>query len=1058
MMRKSCVLLVIPIFCYLLGPSSRQLLAQPAVLEEPYAREQIAIDLIRLAAFNGSEELSLTAFKRLVERFPSTSTSNAPGAQGGSRSGVQSSLLTSPATDPFGLTVPTARLSNNLVLASPDFLIPKLFEILQVWKAQKFDAAKVTETLQVAVLPPNKPTVVRLFTFGQAQSNQQPINVAFTTSTTTIGGTVVQRTQPVQVPAALQARALQARAQGQASPAGQGAIATVQRFRSPSVNQALGFYLVDWAANAGRLETLLPELELRAAGPEGQDANPLLVYAWRSLQRPDRAGETISKLLDAKRISGNQWEMIVQAAMQPLANDIVNKVTQQDLSAASQPIPSDVLDRLLDGAMHADVIAAAPYFQHVILRSIEADDLKELYRLVPLFIQHVQRLATANPGNYNVEGNVWNEVIAQCASRNRHYMTLKALQRVRNLPPLANANASANASAVAGEEKRRNDLRVNALVALCAHPIDKRIRFTEALVFDDPIANVDAFHFCNLPATQAPTYFRAPEWQAATKLLQANPTVDTISLLDLLLSDAQTSGKLNETVDRLFQQLSPDSADADGLARLLCEWLAMRSMLRHDELPARVLTESARLKPIDSINKWLLWSQPQIKQSLAAHYRQSTDTAMARLFNDSDKSEQTTGPTSDASSQTLKHWLNIAVSDPSNSQAYAGYGEQPKPWQVSSDHQLRSLNTSNALMLKYPLQGSYSIRFTLINSGNDWSQSAYGGIINGTFLEFRGRGQSGSRAALAAVNGRLTSSLNSSLRLNTEPTKSEPVTLECKYQDDLVVLSINGQALAKSQFTSHSYPFAGLIPLNSPAQYKDVEIVGSPQIASSVNLLDSSFSGWSARRYDRLLTNVMNLQSFDQPVAEQNLSPSHLASYTFNGNELRSERSMGSIDTKEPTLQLRNNHNCMLYARPLLEGERFEYEVWQGNDTPAGSPVIGLTALLIEDGKIRLHWLPTASDIANCGIALENRADDAAAQQLAPARLNDDQWNQVSLRIEDKRLVLTINGTDVYRRPTTNNTEFGWLSQPDQPSIRIRNAKLIGNWPQTLPSNLWEAN
>ncbi len=114
---------------------------------------------------------------------------------------------------------------------------------------------------------------------------------------------------------------------------------------------------------------------------------------------------------------------------------------------------------------------------------------------------------------------------------------------------------------------------------------------------------------------------------------------------------------------------------------------------------------------------------------------------------------------------------------------------------------------------------------------------------------------------------------------------------------------------------------------------------------------------------------------------------------------------------------------------------------------------------MLEGGRVRLHWLPTVREVQAGGIAVDNLADDPQAEQLSNAKLNNDQWNKVSLRIDSQHIVLSINGSDVYRRPipANNTTEFGWLSDPEKPSIRIRNATLSGNWPSQLPADLWEA-
>ncbi len=221
-------------------------------------------------------------------------------------------------------------------------------------------------------------------------------------------------------------------------------------------------------------------------------------------------------------------------------------------------------------------------------------------------------------------------------------------------------------------------------------------------------------------------------------------------------------------------------------------------------------------------------------------------------------------------------------------------------------------------------------------------------------------------------------------------------------------------------------------------------------------MLDASLSGWRDQHFDRPLVDGLQVSSMDIAAPKSKTLATHVTNWKFANGELRSIRT----ETTSTDIQskIRYAHNLLLYARPLLDGERFEYEAWQDSTTPIPSVFIGKTVLLIEAGQVRLHWLPTYSDIQFGGIDLNNRADDPDGRQLSEPKLNSDQWNKLSLRIEAGHMILNINGIDVYRRPVPadTTTEFGWRTHPAAPSVRIRQATLTGPWPQTLPSNLWE--
>ncbi len=73
-------------------------------------------------------------------------------------------------------------------------------------------------------------------------------------------------------------------------------------------------------------------------------------------------------------------------------------------------------------------------------------------------------------------------------------------------------------------------------------------------------------------------------------------------------------------------------------------------------------------------------------------------------------------------------------------------------------------------------------------------------------------------------------------------------------------------------------------------------------------------------------------------------------------------------------------------------------------------------------------------------------------------KLESEQWNKFSVRLEsNSALVISINGTDVYRRTLTEaeSTEFGFFHVLTQGGIRIRNATLKGDWPSELPADLF---
>ncbi len=113
---------------------------------------------------------------------------------------------------------------------------------------------------------------------------------------------------------------------------------------------------------------------------------------------------------------------------------------------------------------------------------------------------------------------------------------------------------------------------------------------------------------------------------------------------------------------------------------------------------------------------------------------------------------------------------------------------------------------------------------------------------------------------------------------------------------------------------------------------------------------------------------------------------------------------------------------------------------------------------MIEEDQVKLHWLPSESDLFICSDLLTSRGQGAGAEQLSTPQVLLGSWNKVVLRMDENDLTLSLNGKDVYRRPlgSVASREFGWICNPAVSRVRIRHATLQGKWPATVPADLWE--
>ncbi len=735
-----------------------------------------------------------------------------------------------------------------------------------------------------------------------------------------------------------------------------------------------------------------------------------------------------------------------------------------DLFAASHLVPDEILLRLLRRGLQDSPNAVATYFLHRIRIAIKNDDVRTLKKLVA---GYTDELATGtqpqSAGSLNSSIAFGNDVIGQCDALNHSHMALPILESMHEKLALSPSAWTPTSS---------DEQRAQALLGLNALAIEKRMAVCEALLLDAPITSWERLHLLPLSASSAPDFFRSADRIAAMRLLQAHPQSSAVSLLDCLLNDATTTGKLDEVVDRIFLCLPKHSPNSSSIRRLMCEWIRMRCEVTQRAVPERVVSESQEYAYDREFLEWILATPKAVQFTLLAHYlnlpggpakeaaqlvfSRGTLALAGRADSPTDSSAALNRAT-ETSSSKLRHWV-LSTFPGSNLQADGGMNA-PQPWLLTEDRQLRAPLTAPGLLFKYPLEGNYGLRLQVSHAG---LKNSLGGIIRGVELYADvepGRDRErGSSLSISTLSARLTSTPNSGFKIEGQPVP-DPVVVACDVQDDSVSFRIGDQQLGKIPVTSQSFPFAGLIPSRPTAQQKLLEITGAPQIARSVNLLDASLSGWSANRYNRQLAGAVSLRNEQPGIAARPFASTTRPAWKFDVGELRSDGSIAQTNVVSVEQQLHKSHNSLLYARPLLEGERFEYEIFCVGSNPLTAPVVGLTAMMIEDERVRLHWLPTWQDTLFLGIRHDNRADDPQGEQLLPAKFLPGQWNKIALRIADKRIVLSLNDQDVYRRPVPANTsnEFGWLSVPDKTTDRIRNATLSGDWPMRLPDDLFEA-
>ncbi len=527
----------------------------------PRLREVLAIELAETAADNGSQELSLEAFHRMMENFQPEQPAAPVVSPSPVTGGLQSSLL-GPGPSAAAIAAASSNATTLRNIIDDATLLERVFELLSAWRRKKFDAARVSLELQHAVMPPAKQDVVRNYAIERRSKGLGIPQITMSTNVSS-GSTQLDFARSIRsMPQSSAARTTSAASQ-----------IALQRFRETTVVQSLGLHMIHWAADAGRLEEVLAELRSRSNEASGQDAHALIVMALRTSGRVDEASAYVDQLLRQNKLDNENWQFLVQCSLQPLPEDIKHDASRAaDLAIATQVLPRATRDRLLRRAMDADIAEAAPYYQYAMRAAIVADDIEQFSDLVPFYIDKTRSLPSRATGASNTTDNAWTELVAECFRQHRPYMALPALRHIQGAPasqglpastrPSASSTTSTTSAATALAEQQYGQ-RLTALMGLCALPADKRFSYTKSLILDQPVTSLDAFHFSSFPDCAAPLYFRSREWQDAVRLLKADPASHTVSLLDVLLSDAANNHQLDETIKSLFDKLPKDSSDSE---------------------------------------------------------------------------------------------------------------------------------------------------------------------------------------------------------------------------------------------------------------------------------------------------------------------------------------------------------------------------------------------------------------------------------------------------------------------------------------------------------------
>jgi hypothetical protein len=279
-----------------------------------------------------------------------------------------------------------------------------------------------------------------------------------------------------------------------------------------------------------------------------------------------------------------------------------------------------------------------------------------------------------------------------------------------------------------------------------------------------------------------------------------------------------------------------------------------------------------------------------------------------------------------------------------------------------------------------------------------------------------------------------------------------------KYEGDHLTYLVNDIPIYKER-RQQSAPW---IALHSTGHRmlaaRNIHITGSPRISSEMNLLvGESLHGWSGAYYNEGLPTAGLNEDVHEPEADKptrvrtGSKPNQLTNlaWTLKDGELISANAaaQGSAGRK--------GQSVIRYDRPLADGETLSYEFYYEAGKSAVHPSIARTAYLLNPEGIHLHWMTAPHK--SWKLAHDNEFP-ANAEHPAKVSLKEAAWNRVRLHLDKNQLQIHVNDNLVFDQPIEilpQGTIFGLFHYADRTKARVRNVKLSGSWPESIPADLF---
>ena len=149
--------------------------------------------------------------------------------------------------------------------------------------------------------------------------------------------------------------------------------------------------------------------------------------------------------------------------------------------------------------------------------------------------------------------------------------------------------------------------------------------------------------------------------------------------------------------------------------------------------------------------------------------------------------------------------------------------------------------------------------------------------------------------------------------------------------------------------------------------------------------------------------------------------------------------------------------SLLAYQRPLDSVGAVDYEFYYEPGQTEVHPALDRMVFSLQPDGVRVHWL-TDGSLDRTELGPENLAGPLPGSNASsPLPLKPGQWNQLTIAVNEAEVILHLNGQQICETrvdafiDASNDRVFGLFHFADQTEAKVRNVRMRGSWPKTLP-------